>query len=193
MTPELIIPALFVTIVLTAWTIGTYNRFIKYKNRIEESLNGIDVALKMRANLIPSLVRVIEGYSAHEGQIFQEKTRQLGRLSEPRRLEEEQQISQNIGGLLAVAEAYPDLKASANFLDLQNSLAEIEQGIARARNRYNNVIARFNTMVESFPASFIARKFHFTKQEYLALDLATRRGMPDLSFAPERGRVDRDS
>ena len=191
MNPEVIIPTLFVTIVLTAWTIGTYNRFIKYKNRIEESLNGIDVALKRRANLIPNLVRVVEGYSAHEGKIFQDKTRQLGRLSEPGRLEEEQRISQNIGGLLAVAEAYPDLKASSNFLDLQNSLDEIEQDIQLARNRYNNFIARFNTMVESFPASFIARKFQFEKQEYLALELATQREMPDVSFSQGRERGSR--
>ncbi len=184
MNPEFIIPALFVTIVFTAWTIGTYNKFIKNKNRIEESLNGIDVALKRRANLIPNLVRVIEGYSSHEDTIFQEKTRQLGRLSEPDRLEQEQQISRNIGGLLAVAEAYPDLKASGNFLDLQNSLNEIEQDVQLARNRYNNYIARFNTMVESFPASLIAGKFHFEKQEYLSLELATQREMPDVSFSP---------
>jgi LemA protein len=188
MNPEIIIPALFVTIVLAAWTIGTYNRFIKYKNRIEESLNGIDVALKRRANLIPNLVRVVEGYSAHEGKIFQDKTRQLGRMSDPGRMEQEQQISRDIGGLLALAEAYPDLKASGNFLDLQNSLADIEQDIQRARNRYNNFIARFNTIVESFPAFLIARKFHFEKQEYLTLELATQREMPDVSFSGDRGK-----
>jgi LemA protein len=186
MNPEIIIPTLFVTIVLAAWTIGTYNRFIKYKNRIEESLNGIDVALKRRANLIPNLVRVVEGYSAHEGKIFQDKTRQLGRMSDPGRMEQEQQISRDIGGLLALAEAYPDLKASGNFLDLQNSLADIEQDIQRARNRYNNFIARFNTIVESFPAFLIARKFHFEKQEYLTLELATQREMPDVSFSGDR-------
>lgn len=189
MNPQIVIPALFVTIAFTAWAIGTYNKFIKYRNRIEESLNGIDVALKRRANLIPNLVRVIEGYSSHEDRILQEKTRQLGSLSEPGRIEQEQQISKNIGGLLAVAEAYPDLKASGNFLDLQNSLAEIEQDVQQARNRYNNFIARFNTMVESFPASLIARKFHFKKQEYLSLELATQREMPDVSFTagPEKG------
>jgi LemA protein len=186
MNPEIIIPALFVTMVLAAWTIGTYNKFIKYKNRIEESLNGIDVALKRRANLIPGLVRVVEGYSSHEGKIFQDKTRQLGRMSDPDRMKQEQQISRDIGGLLALAEAYPDLKASANFLDLQKSLADIEQDIQRARNRYNNFIARFNTMVESFPAFLLARKFHFEKQEYLTLELATQREMPDVSFSKEQ-------
>ncbi|MBW2659684.1 MAG: LemA family protein [Deltaproteobacteria bacterium] len=192
MSPPIIVPLLFVTFFLVAWSIGTYNKFIKYRNRIEESLQGIDVALKRRANLIPSLVKVVEKYSSHEDTIFQEKTRQLGMLSEPNRLEEEQQISRNIGGLLAIAEAYPDLKASTNFLDLQNNLDEIEQDVQQARNRYNGYIARFNTQVESFPASYIARKFHFTKQDYLVLELATQREMPNIFTPSDSGRTDKE-
>lgn len=183
MKPEIIIPILFVTIIFTSWTIGTYNKFIKYNNRIEEAINRIDVALKRRANLIPNLVRIVKGYSAHEGKIFGDKTNQSGTLSRPERLEQEQQISKNLRGLLAVAEAYPDLKASTNFLDLQNNLDEIEQDIQQARNYHNDYIARFNTAVESFPASFIAGKFNFEKQHYLALELATQREMPDVSFS----------
>lgn len=186
MNPQLFIPLLFAIIFLTAWFISSYNKFVKYRNHIEEALNGIDVALKRRANLIPNLVRIIEGYSAHEGKIFQGKTRQLGMLSEPDRMEQERLISENIGGLLAVAEAYPDLKASSNFLDMQNSLDEIEQEIQQARNLYNNYIARFNILVESFPASLIARKFHFEKQSYLSLELATERGMPEVSFSTRK-------
>ncbi len=191
MKPELIIPALFFLFILISWTIGAYNKFIKYKNRIEESLNGIDVALKRRANLIPNLVNVVEGYSSHEAKIFQDKTHQLGMLSEPSRIEQERVISKNIGGLLAVAEAYPDLKASGNFLALQHSLEDIEQDIQEVRNRYNSFIGRFNTMVESFPASFIARTFHFTKQGYLALELATQREMPEVSFRSGKGATAR--
>lgn len=183
MNPALFVPLLFATIVFLAWTIGTYNRFIKYKNRIEESLNSIDVTLKRRANLIPNLVRIIEGYSSHEGKIFQEKTHQLGMLSDPKRMEQEQEIARNIGGLIAVAEAYPDLKASTNYLELQNSLNQIERDIQQARNRYNGYIARFNTLVDSFPASLLAHRFHFEKMDYLALELATQREMPDISFS----------
>ncbi len=183
MNPEIIIPICFVTFIFLAWSIGSYNKFIKYRNRIEESLNNIDVALKRRANLIPNLVRTIEGYSAHENKIIQEKTRQLASLSDPVRVEQEQKITQTIGGLLAVAEAYPELKASSNFLDLQNSLDEIEQEVQQTRNRYNRNISRFNTMVESFPASLIAREFSFEKQGYLNLELATNRDMPDVSFS----------
>jgi len=183
MNPAFIIPPLFACLVLSAWSIGTYNRFIKYINRIEEALNGIDVALKRRANLIPSLIKVIKGYAAHEDKIFSEKTQQLGMVSDPARLNEEQKITRDLGGLLALAEAYPDLKASANFLELQNSLNNIEKDIQQARNRYNSYISRYNTLVDSFPATIIAGWFHFDKKPYLSIELATQREMPDVSFS----------
>ncbi len=184
MNPVIIIFPAFALFVLAAWAVGTYNKFIKYRNRIEESWSGIDVALKRRANIIPSLVRVIEGYGAHEAKIFQEKTKVLGGESGHRheRLEEESRISQSLGGLLALAEAYPDLKSSENFLDLQNSLDEIEREVQKARNRYNAYVGRYNVLVESFPANIIARKFGFQKQNYLALELATQREMPEVAF-----------
>jgi LemA protein len=102
------------------------------------------------------------------------------------RVEEESEISKSLRGLLALAEAYPDLKASANFLELQNSLNEIEEDIQKARNRYNSNVGRFNTLVESFPAKFIARKFGFEKQNYFALDLATQRELPEVDFSTSR-------
>jgi len=182
MPPQLLIPVFFICFVTIAITISTYNKFIKYRNRIEESWSGIDVALKRRANLIPNLVRVIEGYSAHENKIFDEKIRQLSGDSGSSRMEQESKITKSLGGLLAIAEAYPELKASENFLDLQNSLDEIEQEVQKARNRYNAFIGRLNTLVESFPASLIARKFGFDKQDYLTLELATQREMPDVEF-----------
>ncbi|MEA3362290.1 MAG: LemA family protein, partial [Thermodesulfobacteriota bacterium] len=119
MQPQFFIPIFFVCFVFGAWLIGTYNKFVKYRNRIEEAWSGIDVALKRRANLIPNLVRVIEGYSTHENAIFEEKIKQLGGGSESSRVEQENKISKSLGGLLAYAEAYPELKASGNFLDLQ--------------------------------------------------------------------------
>jgi LemA protein len=183
----LVIFALFVSV---AWLIGTYNRFIKYKNRIEEAWSGIDVALKRRFNLIPNLIRAIEGYSEHEAKIFQTKGDYLtGSSGFSNRVEEESQISKSLQGLLALAEAYPDLKASSNFIDLQNSLDEIEEDIQKARNRYNSYVARFNTLVESFPAIFIARKFGFEKQNYFALDLATQRELPEVEFSSSRGSM----
>jgi len=173
----------FVLFVSVGWLITTYNRFIRYKNRIEEAWSGIDVALKRRFNLIPNLVRAVEGYSEHEAKIFRTKGDYLsGTTGMSNRVAEESQISKSLRGLLALAEAYPDLKASTNFMDLQNNLDEIEEDIQKARNRYNNYVARFNILVESFPATFIAGKYGFGKQNYFALDLATQRELPEVEF-----------
>jgi len=182
MMPILIV-SIFVLFVFAAWYIGTYNRFIKYKNRIEEAWSDINVALKRRFNLIPNLIRSVEAYSTHETKIFQiEGEQQDGSFDALERAEEESRISQSVRGLLALAQAYPDLKASANFIDLQNNLDEIEKDIQKARNRYNSVVNKFNTLVESFPASFIAAKYGFKKQNYFTLDLATQREMPTVAF-----------
>ncbi len=178
----------FILLGLMAWFINTYNRFIKYKNRIEESWSGIDVALKRRFNLIPNLIRAIERYEEHEAKIFRTQNDYLaGSNGISNRVEEERQITRSLSGLLALAEAYPDIKASANFLDLQSSLGEIEEDIQKARNRYNSSVNRFNTLIESFPASFIAKKFGFEKHHYFALDLATQRELPEVDFSATHG------
>ena len=183
----IIVLAIFILFVSIAWFINTYNRFIKYKNRIEEAWSGIDVALKRRFNLIPNLIRAIESYEEHETKIFQTKRDYLaGSTGMSNRIKEESQISESLSGLLALAEAYPDLKASANFLDLQNSLSDIEEDIQKARNQYNSNVGRFNTLIESFPAKFIARKFGFEKKSYFALDLATQRELPEVGFSTSR-------
>jgi LemA protein len=180
----IIMLVLFILLVSIAWFIKTYNRFIKFKNRIEETWSGIDVALKRRFNLIPNLIRAIESYEEHEAKIFQTKKDYLaGSTSMSSRIKEESQISESLSGLLALAEAYPDLKASTNFLELQNSLNEIEEDIQKARNRYNGNVGSFNTLIESFPAKFIAKKYGFEKQNYFALDLATQRELPEVGFS----------
>lgn len=184
----IIIFVIFFLLASIAWFINAYNRFIKYKNRIEEAWSGIDVTLRRRFNLIPNLIRTIERYEEHETKIFQTKNDYLaGSTGISNRVEEESQISKSLRGLIALAEAYPDLKASANFLDLQNSLSEIEEDIQKARNRYNSNVGRFNTLIESFPANFIAQKFGFEKQNYFALDLVTQREMPEVDFSSFSG------
>ncbi|MGB2687431.1 MAG: LemA family protein [Desulfobacterales bacterium] len=183
----IIMLVIFILLVSIAWFINAYNRFVKYKNRIEEAWSGIDVALRRRFNLIPNLIRAIERYEEHETKIFQTKNDYLaGSTGISNRVEEESQISKSLRGILALAEAYPDLKASTNFLELQNSLNEIEEDIQKARNRYNSNVGRFNTLIESFPAKFIARKFGFEKQHYFTLDLATQRELPEVGFSASR-------
>jgi len=186
MAPEIIIPIIFVSFVLTAFLIGTYNKFIKYQNRREEAWSSIDIALKRRFNLIPNLIAVIKGYGEHESEIFENKTAQLkADDSVDGRMKSESKITTSLSSLLARAEAYPDLKASVNFLELQKSLAEIEADIQAARMRYNDIVARLNTLVESFPASLIAMKFGFQKQPYFSLDLATQRELPEVQFGQD--------
>ncbi len=187
MAPEVIMPFIFFTFVLCAWLIATYNKFIKYKNRIEEAWSSIDVALKKRFNLIPNMVSTIEGYGKHESDIIENKYEQVrGDEKVGERMESESNITHSLTNLLAYADAYPDLKASVNYLELQKSLTEIEGDIQNARVRYNKVVARMNTLVESFPASMIARKFGFEKYDYFSLDLATQRELPDIDFNSDK-------
>ena len=183
----LIFIAAFLLFVSVAGLFRTYNRFIRYKNRIEEAWSSIDVALKRRHNLIPNLIGAIEGYSDHEAKLVGSKHDYFSRASaSPNRMEEERQVSMSLTGLLALAEAYPDLKASANFIALQNSLNEVEEDIQKARNRYNSYVGQFNTLVESFPARMIANKAGFQKQKYFTLDLATQRELPTVDFSAPR-------
>lgn len=183
----------FPVFVSVAWYISTYNRFIKYRNQIEESWSRIEVALKRRFNLIPNLIRSVQGYEEHEAEVLQKVSgRFTGTADVPERIEEESRLSRSLHGLLAVAEDYPDLKASQNFLSLQNSLNEIEQDIQEARNRFNEAIRKYNTLVESFPSSYIARKYNFPKANYFTLELATQREMPKVDFSSSRAMDKRE-
>lgn len=182
MPPQVVIPLIFFIFILCAWIINTYNKFVRYRNKIEESWSSIDVALKRRANLIPNLIRITEGYINHEARIFLGKNKISDKKDDQQRLVQENEISRSLGGLLALAEAYPELKASANFLDLQNTLDEIEQEIRHTRDRYNSYVSRLNTLIESFPASIIAAKFGFVRQNYLELEVTAEREIPRVQF-----------
>ncbi len=174
-----IIFAILVPIILI---ITTYNKFIKYRNRMQETWSGIDVALKRRFNLIPNLVKAVRMYSQHEAETLENVTHQRVGAEEPvKRTEEESVISQSLQRLLAVAESYPDLKASHNYLDLQKSLSEVEKEIQTARLLYNSAVRKNNVLVESFPSNLIAKIFKFKTAEYFSLELATQRAVPDIS------------
>ncbi|UCH81797.1 MAG: LemA family protein [Nitrospiraceae bacterium] len=174
----------FFLFVAVAWYISTYNRFIKYKNRIDEAWSGIDVALKRRFNLIPNLIRAVEGYAKHEVDVLdKESSRFTGGADVPGRMAEESRLSNSLHGLLAVAEDYPDLKASKNFFSLQQTLNDIEHDIQNARNRFNGAVRRYNTLIESFPSSYIAAKYNFSRREYFTLELATQRELTSVDFS----------
>lgn len=175
---------IFAVIVPLFWCISIYNRFVKFVNMIEEAWSTIDVVLKRRANIIPQLVNIVKGYSGHEADTLESVTAQ--RLEGNNRdavNKQENAISKSLGGLLAVAEAYPDLKASHNFLELQKELRDIEHDIAEARNLYNGRVRRLNTLVQEFPSNLIARLFQFVREEYFTLELPTERDIPEVSWA----------
>lgn len=181
--PFIIFPG-FIALMVIAYIVSTYNNFIKYRNRIEESWSSIDIALKRRVNLIPNLVEIVRGYEEHESELLQKVSRRFSESrDEPLRMEEESRLSRSLHGLLAVAEGYPDLKASGNFLSLQHNLNEIEKEIQQTRNRHNIEVRKYNTLVESFPSFFLARKFGFTKKDYFTLELATQGDMLRVDFS----------
>ncbi|MBA3016451.1 MAG: LemA family protein [Proteobacteria bacterium] len=181
--PLIIFPG-FIAFMAVGYIISTYNNFIKYRNRIEESWSSIDITLKRRLNLIPNLVEIVRGYEEHEAELLQKASHRFSEnAGAPERMEEESRLSRSLNGLMAVAEGYPDLKASGNFLSLQQSLNEIEKEIQLTRNRYNIEVRKYNTLVESFPSLFIARKFGFIKKTYFTLELATQGDMLRVDFS----------
>ena len=169
----------FGSIIFVVISVSTYNRFIKYRNMIEERWSGIDIALKRRFNLIPNLISAVKLYNAHEADVMQKTTESRHNSSVvEERTREESVITQSLQGLLAVAEAYPDLKASQNFLALQHSLADVENEIQQARSEFNSAVRMNNTLVQSFPSNIIAKIFKFGNAEYFSLELATERSVP---------------
>ena len=171
---------IFAVAIPIVWFVTTYNRFIKYKNLMEEGWSIIDVMLKRRANLIPKLITTVQGYSKHEAAVLESVTEQrLDSDSHEAINRHENEVSKSLGGLLAVAEAYPDLKASANFLELQKALSEVEDDIATARNKYNQRVRQMNILTQQFPSNLVAKIFHFTRENYFTLELATEREVPE--------------
>ncbi len=181
MSATMIVLGVLGSIVLGAVLI--YNRFVKRRNLVMEAWSGIDVQLKRRHNLIPNLVETVKGYSGHETQVLNELTElRTGSQRAAERGKQETQISQAICNLLAVAEQYPDLKASRNFLDLQDNLDEIETTIQQARRYYNGAVRDLNILVESFPSNLIARTFGFRAAEFFELESAAARAVPKVEF-----------
>ncbi len=151
-----------------------FNRLVRLKNTARAAWSDIDVQLKKRADLVPNLVETVKGYSAHEKTVFETvaaartKAQQAATPSE--RSGAEALLGRSISGLVAVAEAYPDLKASAGYLALQQQLTQIEDDIEHARRYYNAVVRDFNTVIESFPSNAIAGLFRFKQAEPFGLD-----------------------
>jgi LemA protein len=164
-----------------------YNRLVASRNMVEEGWSGIDVQLKRRADLIPNLVETVKGYAAHEKGVLEEVTAARAAATSAESVEGTQQaadmMTSALRHLFAVAEAYPDLKADANFRQLQEQLAETEDLISKARRYYNGAVRRLNTMVEQFPSNLIAQQFGFIRAEYFEIEDPASRELPKVDFA----------
>lgn len=171
MTPLTII--IIVLVVLVLFVVGMYNRFVSLVNRTKEAWADIEVQLKRRYDLIPNLVNSVKGYATHESGTFDKVTQarsQAMQAGNPHdKAEAENMLSGALKSLFAVSEAYPDLKANTNFLELQRELSDTENKIQAARRFYNGNVRDLNTAVESFPNNIIAKSFNFGKMELFDL------------------------
>jgi LemA protein len=172
---------LLVLLVAAAWVILTYNRLITLRNRAREAWSDIDVQLKRRYNLIPNLVETVKGYADHEKGVLENVTKARAaaiaaeKSGDPKKVGEAENIlSGTLKTLFAVAENYPDLKASVNFLELQRELRDTEDKIQAARRFYNTNVRDFNTKIESFPANIIAGMFGFKTREFFEAEAAEK-------------------
>jgi LemA protein len=175
-----------VAVLALLWAIGMYNGLVRRRNMVAEAWSGIEAQLKRRADLIPNLVETVKGYAAHERTTFDELARlrsasQTGQ-DVAQRAVTEQAITAAIGRIMAVAEAYPQLRASENFQSLQKDLAEIEDQIQLARRYYNGAVRNFNVMIEQFPSNLIASSFTFAKAPFFGIENAAERGLPKVAF-----------
>lgn len=173
-------------VVIIGWLVATYNRLVSLKNRSEEGWSDIDVQLKRRYDLIPNLVQTVKGYAKHEEGVFtkvtEARTRAMGAQGLGDKAAAENMLTGALKSLFAVAEAYPDLKASANFAKLQDELADTENKIQAARRFYNSMVRDLNTLIESFPSNVVANLFKFGKREFFELDNQAEKQTPQVSF-----------
>lgn len=166
--------------------ISIYNRFIRGKNLVQEGWSGIDVQLKRRHDLIPNILESVKGYMQYEQKTLQSivdlRSKSMTAQNVKEKAEVEGEISRTLKSIFALAEAYPDLKASQTFLDLQGNLASIEEEIQLARRYYNGAVRDYNILVESFPSVIVARMFNFQLAEFFEIEAAEERAVPSVKF-----------
>jgi len=166
--------ALGVVVLVLLWAIFTYNRLVTLRTRADNGWSQIDVQLRRRYDLIPNLVETVKGYAEHERETFESVTRARAAAEAATgvgaQAEAENALTAGLRQLLAVVEAYPDLKANQNFLGLQEELTGTESKIAYARQFYNDTVAKLNASIQRFPAMLVARSFGFTEREFFQID-----------------------
>ncbi len=166
--------------------IGIYNSLVRRRTRVDEAWSDIEVQMKRRYDLIPNIVEAVKGYVAHEKSVLENvtkaRTQAMGAQNPNERLQAENALTGTLKTLFAVAENYPDLKANANFLDLQRELADTENKLQSARRFFNSVVRDYNTMTQTFPSGMVASMFGFTKKDFFGLDDEAAREPVKVSF-----------
>ncbi len=180
-----IIILIFAAVVLF-YFVGLYNKFVRKRSMMEEGWSGIDVQLKKRYNLIPNLVETVKGYATHEqetlNKVIEARNTAMNAEGMKAQTSAENQLNSALANVFALGEAYPDLKANTNFLQLQNELSSIESDVEKARRYYNATVRENNILVESFPSSLVANAFGFYGREYFELDDDSQRSLPKVEF-----------
>lgn len=177
-----------ILVALALYAITVYNGLVKARQMVREAWSGIDVQLKRRADLIPNLLETVKGYASHEKETLAEVTEMRTRAQAvpsgdvAGRAVAEGLLSQALGKLIAVAEAYPDLKANENFAELQDSLETLESEIQMSRRYYNGAARDLNVRVESFPSNLVANTFKFDQADYFEIEDAADRAVPKVEF-----------
>jgi LemA protein len=180
------IAVLVIVLLVGIWAVSLYNKLVSTRTLVKEAWSGIDVSLKKRYDLLPNLVETVKGYAAHEKSTLEEVTRyrtaSMNAGSTAEKAQAESGLTRALGSLFAVAENYPDLKASENFRQLQAELADIENNLESARRYYNGTVRENNILVESFPSNIVAGMFKFEKSEFFEIEDSSHRERPVVSF-----------
>lgn len=179
---------LLIIVAVLGYAVFLYNDLVRKRQLNQEGWSGIDVQLKRRTDLIPNLMETVKGYMGHERETLEAVTRAradataASNASPEERARVEGALSGALGRLLAIAEAYPDLKANTTFLEFQAALQKVEDELQLARRYYNGTTRDLNTAVESFPSVVVANMFKFDKAEYFELENEADRGVPTVKF-----------
>jgi LemA protein len=185
MTIVLIILGLLIVVGLTY--VFVRNNMVSLRNRVDEAWSGIDVQLKRRHDLVPNLVESVKGYATHERETFEKVTQARAAAMQASGPEQagpaESALSQALGGLRVVAEQYPDLRATENFQQLQRQLTELEDEIQASRRIYNSNVQQYNTRIQQWPWSIIAKQGGFTDKPFFEIGDAAEREAPQVSFS----------
>lgn len=181
--------ALLAIAILAVLIVGLYNSLVRLKNKCQEAWSDIDTQLKRRYDLIPNLVETVKSYAKHEEgtleKVVQARNAAMNAKTLPEKEQAENMITGALKSIFALAENYPDLKANQNFLELQNTLTEIEEHIQLSRRYYNATVRDFNTKIEVFPNNLIAGPFGFQKREFFEVDSEEERKNVKVDFTPE--------